>query len=75
MTWEEFLNTPINSHLTGQIQTDIECPKCGRKIYLNERIILTSYPAKYAYWCACGWDGAAPIKWRGVHNESSDNGT
>lgn len=63
MTWEEFLNENIESPYNGQIRTDIKCPECGRDIYLNNTIILTSYPGKYAYWCSCGWHGCAPQKW------------
>ena len=62
MTWDEFLNTPIPQS-KGQIETDIECPKCGRNVYLDNTIILTSYPAKYCYWCSCGWSGSGPAKW------------
>lgn len=63
MTWEELLNQHIK--YDGQILTDIDCPKCGRKIYLDDRIVLTTYPAKYYYWCPCGWTGSAYIKWHG----------
>lgn len=63
MTWEEMLNTDISSSYNGQTQTDIPCPKCGRNIYLDETIILTSYPCKYKYWCSCGWHGSAHTKW------------
>lgn len=63
MKWNEFLDNKLDFDHTGQIQTDIECPKCGRNIYLNTTIILTTYPAKYSYWCACGWQDCAPTKW------------
>ena len=63
MTWEELLNEDISSSFNGQVQTDISCPKCGRKIYLDNTIILTSYPEKYVYWCSCGWKGFAHKKW------------
>lgn len=62
MTWNEFLNQPISPCLTGQLQTDIDCPECGRKIYYDSTIILTSYPAKYSYWCSCGWQGYSHCK-------------
>lgn len=65
MKWEEFLDENIESSYNGQIQTDIKCPKCGRNIYLNNTIVLTSYPAKYSYWCSCGWVGTAHQKWIG----------
>lgn len=63
MTWDEFLNKDIESQHTGQVRTDIDCPECGRKIYFDRTIILTSYPSKYRYWCSCGWTGAAHERW------------
>lgn len=63
MTWEEFLDTPVDTYFTGQTQTDIECPECGRKVYFDSTITLTSYPAKYKYWCACGWSDCSPSRW------------
>ena len=68
MKWEEFLDENIESLYNGQVQTDIVCPKCGRNIYLDNTIILTSYPAKYKYWCSCGWGGYAPNKWISERN-------
>lgn len=63
MTWEDFLNVDISSNYNGQVQTDIACPECGRNIYLDNTIVLTSYPCKYKYWCSCGWYGTAHTKW------------
>lgn len=63
MTWDEFLNKNISNSYNGQIQTDIECPECGRKIYYDSTIILTTYPAKFHYWCSCGWSGIAHERW------------
>ena len=63
MTWSEFLDKNASSGYNGQIQTDIECPECGRKIYLDIMIVLPSYPGKYKYWCPCGWTGYAPTRW------------
>lgn len=63
MKWGEFLDQNDTSYFPGQIQTDIECPECGRKIYYDSTIVLTSYPAKYSYWCPCGWQGTAAVKW------------
>jgi len=63
MKWEELLNEDVDYVMTGQRLTNIDCPDCGRKIYLDTSIILTSYPAKYKYWCACGWKGYAPTRW------------
>ena len=70
MTWDQFLNVKLNSESTGQVQTDIECPGCGRHIYLNKNIILTSYPCKYMYWCSCGWLRYAPIRWAKDGNDN-----
>lgn len=70
MTWDEFLDKDISTKYNGQIKTDIECPECGRKIYYNSTIMLTSYPAKYSYWCSCGWSGAAHERW--VENVTAD---
>lgn len=63
MTWDEFLNEKVDSYMTGQEETDIECPQCGRNIYIDKTIVLTSYPVKYKYWCACGWQDCTAIKW------------
>lgn len=63
MTWEEFLAEPMDTYLTGQKETDIECPQCGRRVYLDTTVVLTTYPAKHKYWCACGWSDCSPIRW------------
>ena len=72
MIWEEFLNKRIGNEYNGQVLTDIECPKCGRHIYLDKTIILTSYPCKYKYWCSCGWTGSAHEMWIGESNCTND---
>lgn len=61
MTWEEFLNKKVKEE--RRVQTNIDCPKCGRKIYWDSTFVLTSFPAKYAYWCSCGWYDYAPFKY------------
>ena len=63
MTWDELLNMEFENGHDGQVLTDIDCPACGRKIYFNSRIVLTTYPAKYSYWCRCGWSDCSYIKW------------
>lgn len=63
MEWDELLSMNIESKYTGQVRTDIQCPQCGRYIYLDNTIILTSFPAKYRYWCSCGWTGSAHVAW------------
>ena len=72
MTWEEFLNKNIESQDNGQVRTDIDCPKCGRKIYFDRTIMLTSYPSKFSYWCSCGWTSAAPERWCGNAERKTD---
>lgn len=73
MKWEQLLDEPIANDYSDQIQTDIECPECGRKIYLDTTIVLTSYPCQYRYWCTCGWSGTAHIKWsKDMRNEVED---
>ena len=67
MTWEEFLDETVA--LTKQVRTNILCPKCKRPIYMDETMILTSYPAKHRYWCSCGWVGYAPTRWTGEVEE------
>ena len=74
MKWEQLLDEQMANNYNDQIQTDIECPECGRKIYLDNTIILTTYPCKYKYWCSCGWTGTAHIKWsKDMRNEEEEN--
>jgi predicted RNA-binding Zn-ribbon protein involved in translation (DUF1610 family) len=62
MTWEEHLKAnPFimeillnNSH---REPTDIECPKCGKQIYVRTDIVLASNPPQRLYECDCGWTG------------------
>lgn len=64
MTWDKFLDTPVENPFDKQVKTNIICPKCGKRtLYLDSTIILTTYPAKYHYWCSCGWTGTAPTRW------------
>lgn len=65
MKWEEFKRKgPEMSTYDGQILTDVECPRCGKKVYYNSTVVLTTYPAQYEYWCKeCGWSGSAFAKW------------
>lgn len=67
MEWSEFLDQNISNNYNGQVLTDINCPKCGRKIYYDRTIVLTSYPEKYRYWCSCGWVGSAHRIWTGAN--------
>ena len=65
MTWSEFLDKDISNNFNNQILTDIDCPKCGRKIYHDATVVLLTYPSKYKYWCSCGWQSFAHHKWIG----------
>ena len=61
MEWDEF--TGVMGNYNGQVETDIECPQCGKKIYFDSRVVLTSYPPQYSYWCTCGWSDTSTRKW------------
>lgn len=68
MKWDNFkYMTDPSSYNDGQIQTDIECPVCGNNIFWDSRIVLTTYPAQYSYYCKnCGWTGSSFKKWINV---------
>lgn len=56
MKWEDYKPKPMKD--IYEKQTNIECPKCGSKIYKRLDIVLTSYPPQYQYECHnCGWIG------------------
>lgn len=62
MKWEDVANQyPETSAFTGREKTDIDCPKCGKKMYKRTDIVLTSYPPTYQYECECGWVGYARV--------------
>lgn len=67
MEWDDFKHmTNLSSYNDGQIQTNIKCPICGEKIFWNSRIVLTTYPEQYSYYCSyCGWAGNSYKKWNG----------
>ena len=48
MTWEEF-NDGTYERLTRYIETDISCPTCGRKIYLDRQTVFPTSPVQYRY--------------------------
>lgn len=60
--WEEFKNIPVSFEF-GQVKTSIKCPNCGKEIYLDNTVVLTTYPPQYSYWCECGWSGTSYAKW------------
>lgn len=58
MTWKEFKQQKYLEYTTNLKITDIECPKCGNKIYVDTTTVLTSYPPQQRYTClGCGWTG------------------
>lgn len=59
MKWEEHVRKmPPKKQFEKRKLTDIECPKCGKKLWRRMDIVLTSYPEKYQYECDdCGWIG------------------
>ncbi len=62
MKWEEF-----NSDLAvakRYVLTDIQCPVCGERIYMDTGMVLTTFPEQYQYECVhCGWYGGSHRKW------------
>ena len=63
MAWDEFISDgSFKTELDGQILTDIEGPKCGRRVDYDSTVVLTSYPPQYSYWCKCGWHGTSYIR-------------
>ena len=63
MKWDQYeKQMPIKpEEWQCKTQVDVECPKCGKKIWRRNDIVLTSYPAQYQYECECGWIGYAHI--------------
>lgn len=57
MTWEEFKQEKNFKYNTGFEITNIECPKCGEKIYKDVTKVLTTYPPMHRYVCMkCFWE-------------------
>ena len=61
-TWGEF-NLPVLIQMTDQVLTDIQCPQCRCHIYLDDKIVMATYPVEYLYRCPCGWVGTSPRRW------------
>lgn len=61
MTWEEFekANNDREAFWFNDKRrlTEIECPKCGQKLYERLDIVLASYPPQRQFECGCGWVG------------------
>ena len=62
MKWEEFKKQrEERKELSVNMKrVDIQCPECGKDIFLITNIILSCYPPKNSYICKnCGWGGSA----------------
>ena len=59
MKWEDFekQRNLIDISTSNRQITDIECPKCGRKIFVRTDLVLASNPPQHQYECDCGWVG------------------
>ena len=59
MKWDEFNKMiSIDTWEETRSQVNIECPKCGAKLFRRNDIVLTSNPPKYQYECdKCNWVG------------------
>lgn len=62
MKWDEFNKMIFDTwEMESCSQVNIECPKCGAKLFRRNDMVLTSYPPKYQYECdKCNWVGYAP---------------
>lgn len=63
MKWDDFNKADLQATYVGQVKTDIDCPICGNKVLWDSRIIVTSLPPKFYYWCTCGWCETSYRKW------------
>lgn len=44
---------------THEAPTDIACPRCGKALWKDLSVLLTSYPPQSRIWCKdCGWSGS-----------------
>ena len=58
MKWDEFDKMISIDTWQTRSQVNVECPKCGAKLFRRNDIVLTSYPAQYQYECdKCNWVG------------------
>ena len=56
MKWNEI--SPQIDGFINYVETDVECPKCGKPLRKRIDVVLTSYPAQYYYYCPeCGFEG------------------
>ena len=65
MKWENFIHYYPNVEIfTHRVQTNIECPECGKFLFERKDIVLTGYPLpQYQYECACGFVGYSHRDW------------
>ena len=65
MKWEQFeeIYPYMLQEFTNKAPTDIECPKCGKKLFQRTDIVLASYPPQYQYECECGFVGYSHARW------------
>lgn len=58
MTWKDYIQRRLPcGPIVTRVQTDVECPRCGRKIWKRVDMVLLSNPPQYQYECDCGWVG------------------
>lgn len=67
MKWDEFNKQQVDVPL-GLVQTDIECPNCGKNLCMRTDEVLTTHPILHIYTCEyCGWIGRSHAVYR-PHN-------
>jgi len=64
MKWKDFNENTESAFGKWYLETDIECPKCGKHLYLDRMTVLTSIPPQYQYiCCGCHWSGTSYNRW------------
>lgn len=52
---EERINQDFFENYNQFKPVDAKCSKCGGQLYINDSVVLTSYPPQYQYYCkVCG---------------------
>lgn len=58
MKWEDYRKGADYTMNPVYAITDIECPKCGEKIYMDTTLEYLSNPPQHDFYCfKCGWKG------------------
>ena len=58
MKWEDYRKDVYYTMNPVYAITDIECPKCGEKIYMDTSVEYLSNPPQHDFYCfKCGWKG------------------